>query len=574
MATGSETAAYDVAVPAGAPLLEGRAALERGEWVAARTAFETSLGEEETAEALLGLSDALWWLGETEGAVRCGERAYAAFRRRADLVSAALAAVSLYFHNRVSLGNAAVARGWLGRAARLVEEAELAPLAGWVLLMRAHDSGDPVQSERWAREARELAVRFDDVDLELCALSQLGVSLVEMGRIDEGGALLDEAMVASLGGECEELRTVVYTSCNMISACGEVAELERATQWIRASDDFARRYGSPHLYTTCRTHYGALLFATGQWEEAEEQLTAALESGRTAERALYGQALARLAELRLAQGRSDEAERLLEGFEDHHTTACAVAAVRLARGDATGAETALRRRLRDLDAHERRGPYPVGASARLEEAAVLELLSRATLEQGNMDEARGIAERLLGLGELAGCEAIAAVAARASGRVLAASGESEAATAALEQALAVFARLGLPLEMARTHLLLARVAPGRETAVREARAALDGFEQLGAGRDADAAAAFLRSHGVKAARSGPRGVGVLSRREHEVLELLAEGLTNREIGERLYLTRKTVEHHVRSVLRKLGLRSRAEAAAYAVRHPERDSATN
>ncbi|HET8757569.1 MAG TPA: helix-turn-helix transcriptional regulator, partial [Solirubrobacteraceae bacterium] len=158
--------------------------------------------------------------------------------------------------------------------------------------------------------------------------------------------------------------------------------------------------------------------------------------------------------------------------------------------------------------------------------------------------------------------------------VLAAAGEPDASVAALERALAAFARLGLPWDAARTHLLLARAARDRETAVAESRAALDAFERLGAARAADAAAAFLRELGVTAARRGPRHAGVLTRREQEVLALLAEGLSNRELAERLFLTRKTVEHHVRSVLRKLGLRSRAEAAAYAVRAlaQEHDSA--
>ncbi len=555
------------------PLLEGRAALERGDWASARAAFEATLAEEESPDALFGLSDALWWLGETDGAVRCAGRAYAGFRRRGDLVQATAAAIALYFHCRVSLGNAPAARGWLGRAARLVEEGELAPLEGWVLLMRAHSSGEPVQAERWAREARELARRFDDVDLELCALSQLGVSLVELGRVDEGESLLDEAMVASLGGECESLRTVVFTSCNMISACGRAAELERAAQWIRASDDFTRRYGSPHLYTTCRTSYGALLLATGRWAEAERELTAALESARTAERALYGEALGRLAQLRVAQGRLDEAEQLLVGFEDHHATTFATALLRLTRRDAAAAEAVLLRRLRTVDGQDRPGPYPLGVSALLEEASLLELLTAAQLARGAVDEARATTARLAVLAQRARCDPVDAVSDRAAGRVLLAAGKPDDAMVSLERALAVFARLELTYEVARTHLLLARASSGREAAVREARAALRGFERLGAEGDADAAAAFLRANGVRAARQGPRRVGLLTRREREVLELLAQGLPNREIADRLYVTRKTVEHHVRSVLRKLGLRSRAEAAAYAVRHLERDSAT-
>ena len=105
----------------------------------------------------------------------------------------------------------------------------------------------------------------------------------------------------------------------------------------------------------------------------------------------------------------------------------------------------------------------------------------------------------------------------------------------------------------------------REVAGAEARAALSVFEDLGAGRDADAAAALLRELGVRAARTGPKNVGRLTRREQEVLALPGEGLSNPEIAGRLFLSRKTVEHHVASVLSKLSLRGRAEAAALAAR---------
>jgi DNA-binding NarL/FixJ family response regulator len=101
--------------------------------------------------------------------------------------------------------------------------------------------------------------------------------------------------------------------------------------------------------------------------------------------------------------------------------------------------------------------------------------------------------------------------------------------------------------------------------VGEARTAFSEFERLGAPREADAAAAFLREHGV-AGRTGPKGLELLSRREREVLALLGQGLTNAEIAARLYISTKTAGNHVSNVLSKLNLRSRTEAAAFAVRY--------
>jgi DNA-binding CsgD family transcriptional regulator len=131
-----------------------------------------------------------------------------------------------------------------------------------------------------------------------------------------------------------------------------------------------------------------------------------------------------------------------------------------------------------------------------------------------------------------------------------------------------FAAQGLALDAARARFALARSldATDPEVATGEARTALSEFERLGAPRDADQAAAFLRDRGV-AGRTGPKTLGTLTRREREVLALVGEGLSNAEIAARLFISTKTAEHHVGNILAKLHARTRAEAAAIALRHP-------
>jgi DNA-binding CsgD family transcriptional regulator len=229
------------------------------------------------------------------------------------------------------------------------------------------------------------------------------------------------------------------------------------------------------------------------------------------------------------------------------------AAVSLARGDALAAARTLEQRLRRLQDH------------RSHLGGALGLLVDAYLGAGRLDAAEVAAARLTSTAAAASSRQLAALAAAARGHVALARGDGSAVTD-LEAALYLWSSLGLPLEAARTRFALARslAASEPDAAIEHARLALAGFESLGAARDADRAAAFLRSSGV-VPRTGLKGVGTLTVREREVLALLGVGLSNPEIAGRLHISRKTASHHVSSVLTKLGLRNRAEAAARAAR---------
>ena len=126
-----------------------------------------------------------------------------------------------------------------------------------------HDA-DLLAAERKARAALDSARATNDVDLDVCARSELGAALVELGRIREGTALLDEAMAGALGGEVQTLDTVVLASCRTITSCSRAVDLKRATQWIRVATRFNEKYGSPHLHTTCLIHYARVLLFSGQ----------------------------------------------------------------------------------------------------------------------------------------------------------------------------------------------------------------------------------------------------------------------------------------------------------------------
>ena len=531
----------------------GFQAMAAGDWRGARDAFSAVLAVAEVPEALFGLANALFWLGDLAGTIASCEKAYAGFRRRGDAMFAAGAALSLVGYNKGYLGNTAAARGWLSRARRIVED-EVPELRGELLGATSYVTDDPVESEALARQAADIGRANGNSGLELMAMHAVGQALVQQGRTEEGMSLLDEAMAGVIGGEGGDPLTVAQMSCMTMVVCGSCFDLERATQWVQSLQGFIDRYGCPFLYAECRTYYGRVLFENGDWSAAETFLADAIALSRGVFAAPYAFAAGTLAELRLAQGRVEDAARALRGVEGREEAAAAVASVHLAQGEPSAAAAVLRRRL------------AATSPDRLDAAAVIELLGEAEIALGDGAAAIQRARALVALGAANSCDPIVAHGERLLGHALA-STDVPAARTHLETALAAFTQAGIPYRAAQTRLLLAQVLrrSDREVAGAEARVALAAFEDLGAGRDADEAAALMRDLGIKAARTGPKNLGRLTKREQEVLALLGEGLSNPEIAERLFLSRRTVEHHVARILSKLGLRGRADAAALAAR---------
>jgi DNA-binding NarL/FixJ family response regulator len=269
-------------------------------------------------------------------------------------------------------------------------------------------------------------------------------------------------------------------------------------------------------------------------------------------------AMIRLADLRVRQGRLEEAAQLLERLEQHPNAVGTLAALHLARGELALGRDLLERTPEAQTMRSRRSanrPWSDRCSPSW---------SMSTSKKGtSATPSRSPNACVVSPGRNGGPN-LRAVAALAKGRAYIATGAGR--RTCLHEAMEGFTAAQLPMELALTRLEMARALLERspEVAVAHAKAALEDFERLDAARHADAAAALLRSLGAPI-RTGPKGIGALTRRETEILQLVGAGLSNPEIGHRLYISRKTVETHVGNLLSKLGLRNRAEVAAYAAR---------
>lgn len=537
-------------------LAAGRESLARGAWEEARDGFRAALDQEQTAEALEGLAWSAWWLDDGPTVLDSRHEAFRLYRRRGDVRAAALVAIRLaedYLTFRIE---PAVSNGWLQRAERLLAELDPGPEHGWLTLFKGHFAlllyGDAAEARSRGVETAALGRSLGQADLETLGIALEGLALVTQGDPEQGMARLDEAAAEATGGELTNLEAIIWTYCYLLFACERLRDYGRAAQWCDVAKEFAQRYAMRMCFAICRTHYAGILMWQGAWEDAEAELVGGIEYLAANRRALAGEGVARLAELRIRQGRVEEAAQLLAQVEGLPLGLLGRAELALEHGDAVGAASFAERFLRNLP-----------AANKVERSPALELLVQALVAQGELDGAREAAAKLSAIADAVGTAPMRAAACEAAGRVGAAAGDHDGARRLFEDAIDLYERTGARFHCPRARVHLARsliALDRREAASREARTAVETLQALGAESEARRAAGLLTGLG------GLRAPGGLSVREIEVLRLVADGLSDKQIAARLVVSTRTVHAHLRSIYRKLDVHGRAAAARHAIEH--------
>jgi DNA-binding CsgD family transcriptional regulator len=549
-----------------ADLAAGRAALDAAAWEHALQAFERSLSVEETPEALEGLGYAAWWLDRADVVFDSRERAYRAYRARGDWAAAARMAVWIAWDSVAFRAEEGVANGWLERARRLLDGRPDAPehafLAARAAVYTLLDEGDPERAEALAEEAIRVGQATGAIDHEMVGRALRGFARVTVGRVAEGLRELDEVSAAILAGELTDRVLIALAGCYLIGACDRVRDHARAVQWCERVKDYSRKWGLKPLFAVCRTQYASVCMWRGSWDEAERELTNACDELAICRPGMTTDGLARLGELRRRQGRLDEAAALFDRCGSHPIASLGRAALALDRGDPRHATELAERHLRRMPAKNR-----------TERAAALELLIRAQTAVGlapEVERSRVALDELRSIAADAQTPPLRAAASVGAGLIAFAAGEFNRARTDLEDAVDLFEQSSAPFEVALARLDLASVMEklGRvDAAAGEVGRAIDMLMRLDARLEAARAQALrdrlLSPQLPKAA--GGRETSGLTTREVEVLRLIANGLSNQAIADRLCISEHTVHRHVANTLSKLDVASRSAAVAHAAR---------
>jgi DNA-binding CsgD family transcriptional regulator len=532
------------------PLDRGRRHYERRAWAAAfdDLTLSDSLAPLPAAD-LERLATAAHLAGREADYLRALERAHHAHLQAQAWTRAARSGFWIGLWQLLH-GATGPATGWLGRAERLVDRVdEPCVEAGYLLLPTAErrlGRSEAAAAGEAAAAAAAIGERFRDPDLVACARHVQGRALLQQGAVEPGLALLDEAMVSVVGGELGPIMTgLVY--CSVIDSCMQVYAFGRARQWTAALSAWCEAQPQLVAFTgTCLVHRAEILELQGAWPAALE------EAQRACLRFPAGQdgaaaAFYRQGELHRLRGEQRAAEKAFrEASRRGLSPQPGLALLRLAQGKVAAAAVALDSAL----------------EGRVDRPARLRLLParlEVALAAGDLAAAANACSELQDLASALESGVIGALAAQGLGSLRLAEHEPAAALGPLRLALAAWRRAEAPYAIARTRELIGlacRALGDEEGALLELEAARAELAALGALPDAQRIAAGLRAPAEHRAHG-------LSRRELQVLQLVAAGKSNKAIAAELRLSPRTIDRHVSNLFRKLAVTSRTAAATYA-----------
>jgi len=421
--------------------------------------------------------------------------------------------------------------------------------------------GEAIELARSARAQADSAVR---IDLRIRALGIEGMARAKHGDYEAGLETVRGGLALALEHDLTAVAAELYQRLSV--TLYESADYRRAEDALDTALELCRASPDAGTEVACVSCMAYVLRERGEWSRADAMCRDLIESGT----AVYV-AEGLLGAIRAFEGRISSARRLLSSslataarvnhFNMTVDTTAALARVAAAEGsDAEAAERchAILARWEDSDDHH----YAVGGirwaagffAARGDRAgatACAEALTRIAAQNGHAD-------------------ALAAVAYAIAETALL-DGDPEAAADQLMRAVELHRGLDMPFERGQLELRagVALAAAGeRELGLERLFDAYRTARKLGARPLAAEAASEVAALGESVlSRLGSRAAaeldGGLSRRECEVVRLLAVGRTNREIAQDLFLSPRTVDMHVRNILRKLDCRSRVEAAGRA-----------
>ncbi len=476
----------------------GRDALDRHAWDEAYDVLSEADRAALPADGLRMLAEAAWWSAHPDMAIEALERAYGAYLSAGDRSQAAMMAYRLAEQHGMRMAMP-LAGGWMAKAEQLAAEEPDSPVHGWLAWMRGLLAtimhGDLDGSITHYDQALEIAARTGDRSLHGKSLHDKGHTLLMKGDVGQGMALMDQAMVAAVGGEMEAT-DAGYVYCGMIAACSRLGDYARAAEWTEATTRWCERHSITGFPGICRVHRAELMRVRGSWPRAEEEARMACEElPRFNFLSGLGYAWFEIAEVRRRMGDLGAAEEAYaRAHEFGHTPQPGLSLLRLAQGKVAAAVAGIRQALGEINEPLSR-VKPLAAQAEIALAA------------GDLEVAASAAAELESIVNEFEATALHAMAACVSGAVRLAQGDPQGALPALSRARQGWQQVEAPYEVAEVRLLLARAhrAMGDdEAALMEARAARAAYERLGANLGAAQAGALLGE--MAASADGPERV--------------------------------------------------------------------